>query len=166
MAVKAPRASAINTALVVCSGSRGPADFAVNTLYLLEIPALREGNIIHLASTTLFVAEACSGLRSLMALITIGVMVGYLFSSSRVEWVLIVLSAIPIAILLNAVRVALTGLLTYRWGEQAAAGLLHQTEGMVMFGIAFLLLFGEAQLLSKLWPQRLRWGAAGEGGLA
>ncbi len=81
----------------------------MNVLYLLKIPALREGNIIHLANTQLFVAEACSGLRSLTALITLGVIFAYFFRKSTAERIIIVLSAIPIAILVNAFRVALTG---------------------------------------------------------
>ncbi len=131
-------------------------DFAVNILYLLEIPALREGNIIHLANTQLFVAEACSGLRSLTALITLGVIFAYFFRKSTAERVIIVLSAIPIAILVNAFRVALTGVLTHHLGEEAASGWIHQTEGLFTFGIAFLLLLLEAWLLSLLWPKSWR----------
>ncbi len=131
-------------------------DFAVNALYLLEIPALREGNIIHLANTQLFVADACSGLRSLTALITLGVIFAYFFRKSTAERVIIVLSAIPIALLVNAFRVALTGGLTHYLGQEAASGWIHQTEGLFTFGIAFLLLLLEAWLLSMLWPRSWR----------
>lgn len=131
-------------------------DFAVEALYLLEIPALREGNIIHLANTQLFVAEACSGLRSLTALITLGVIFAYFFRKSMAERVVIVLSAIPIAILVNAFRVALTGGLTHYFGTEVASGWIHQTEGLFTFGIAFLLLLLEAWLLSLLWPRSWR----------
>jgi len=129
------------------------ADLAVNVLYLLQIPALREGNIIHLASAQLFVAEACSGLRSLMALVTLGVVFAYFFRKSLVERLVIVLSAIPIAILVNSFRVALTGILTHRFGEQAAGGVVHATEGLFTFGIAFVLLLAEARLLSLIRPR-------------
>jgi exosortase len=125
---------------------------AVNALQQLGIPALREGNIIHLANAQLFVAEACSGLRSLMALITLGVVFAYFFRKSLVERILIVLSAIPIAILVNAFRVALTGILTHNFGQKAADGVIHTTEGLFTFGIAFLLLLGEAWLLRRFWP--------------
>jgi exosortase len=131
-------------------------DFAVDVLYLLKIPALREGNIIHLANTQLFVAEACSGLRSLTALITLGVIFAYFFRKSTLERIIIVLSAIPIAILVNAFRVALTGGLTHYLGKEAASGWIHQTEGFFTFGIAFLLLLLEAWLLSLLWPDSWR----------
>jgi len=132
------------------------ADWAVNLLYYVRIPALREGNIIHLPNTTLFVAEACSGLRSLMALITLGVVFAYFFRKSWSERIIIVLSAIPIAIVVNAARVAITGVLTYRFGEQAAAGLVHEFQGLTTFGAAFLLLLTEAWLLERLWPQAWR----------
>jgi exosortase len=123
------------------------ADLAVEWLHWLAIPALREGNIIHLASTPLFVAEACSGLRSLMALGTLGVVFAYFFRKNIVERMVIVLSTIPIAILVNAFRVALTGYLTHNLGAKAAQGVIHQTEGLFTFGLAFALLLIEAWLL-------------------
>ena len=98
------------------------ADFAVETLHLLHIPALREGNIIHLADTQLFVAEACAGLRSLMALGALAVVFAYFFRKNPIERVIIVASAIPIAIFVNAFRVALTGYLAHRMGSAAAQG--------------------------------------------
>lgn len=132
------------------------ADTAVNGLHLVGIPALREGNIIHLANSTLFVAQACSGLRSLMALITLGVVFAYFFRRSWGERIVIVASAIPIAILVNSFRVFLTGVLTNTIGEAAAGGWIHQTEGLFTFGIAFVLLLGEASLLERIWPARWR----------
>jgi exosortase len=132
------------------------ADMAVNAVQMLGIPALREGNIIHLANAHLFVAQACSGLRSLMALITLGVVFAYFFRKSLAERAIIVLSAIPIAIVVNAFRVALTGVLTHKFGQQAAEGMIHTTEGLFTFTLAFLLLLGEAWLLQLLWPKRWR----------
>jgi exosortase len=132
------------------------ADFAVETLHLLHIPALREGNIIHLADTQLFVAEACAGLRSLMALGALAVVFAYFFRKNPIERVIIVASAIPIAIFVNAFRVALTGYLAHRMGSAAAQGLIHQTEGVFTFGLAFGLLLVEAWLLSAFWPSSWR----------
>ena len=132
------------------------ADAAAGVLYLLEIPALREGNIIHLATTQLFVEQACSGLRSLMALVTLGVIFAYFFRKTLVERIIIVLSAIPIAILVNAFRVTLTGVLTHHIGQEAASGWIHQTEGMFTFAIAMLILLTEAWILQKIWPRRWR----------
>jgi exosortase len=128
------------------------ADWAVQVLYLLRIPALREGNIIHLPETQLFVADACSGLRSLMALITLAIVFAYFFRRSWAQRIVIVASAIPIAIAVNALRVAATGILTYSFGQKAAEGVIHELQGMITFGGAFLLLLAEAWLLSRIWP--------------
>ena len=129
-------------------------DFAVKALYLLGIPALREGNIIHLANTQLFVAEACSGLRSLTALITLGVTFAYFFRKSFIERAVLVVSTIPIAIGVNAVRVAFTGILSHYYGPEATKGALHQLEGLMTFGLAFVILLIEAWLIQVLWRGR------------
>jgi exosortase len=130
------------------------ADIAVSTLQAFGFAILREGNIIHLPSHQLFVADACSGLRSLMALGTLGVVFAYFFRRDPIERVVIVASTIPIAILVNAFRVGLTTILAYRFGPGMAAGVIHQTEGFFTFALAFVLLMTEAWLLSLLWPDR------------
>lgn len=139
------------------------AGIAVDALHLIGIPALLEGNIIHLANTQLFVAEACSGLRSLMALGTLGVVFAYFFRKNIIERLILVFSTIPIAILVNAFRVGLTGFLTHHYGPDAADGAIHQFEGFVTFALALALLMLEAWLLSVLWPKSWRshtnWGA-------
>jgi exosortase len=131
-------------------------DLAMAPLYWLHVPALREGNIIHLAETQLMVAEACSGLRSVMALGTLGVVFAYFFRKSWGERLLLVASTLPIAILVNSFRVALTGYLTHHFGQAAAEGVIHQTEGFFTFGLAFALLLLEAWLLRLFWPRRWR----------
>jgi exosortase len=126
------------------------ADLAVQALQLFGLPVLREGNIIHLPETQLFVAQACSGLRSLMALGTLGVVFAYFFRKSWMDRLILVASTIPIAVLVNAFRVWLTSLLTLRFGEEMAGGVVHQTEGFFTFGLAFGLLLLEARLLDRL----------------
>jgi len=126
------------------------ADMAVSTLQALSFPLLREGNIIHLPNTQLYVAEACSGLRSLMALGTLGVVFAYFFRKRWLERGIIVASTIPIAVLVNAFRVALTALLTLKFGRDAANGVIHTTEGFFTFGLAFGLLLLESRVLSIL----------------
>jgi exosortase len=127
------------------------AKFAVLSLQQLGIPALVEGNIIHLAHTQLFVHEACSGLRSLMALVTLGVVFAYFFKRG-VLWaqILLVASTIPIAIAVNSFRVALTGYLAHHFGEEAAGGVIHDFQGVITFGMAFFLLLGEGRLIDAL----------------
>lgn len=134
------------------------ANAAVESLHLLGIPALLEGNIIHLAHAELFVAQACSGLRSLMALLTLGVVFAYFLQRGVVNRVIIVLSTIPIAIFVNAVRVALTGFLAHTYGEEAATGIIHDFQGLITFFLAFLVLLVEARLLNLIasasWTRR------------
>jgi exosortase len=124
------------------------AKAAVWSLQELSIPALVEGNIIHLAHAELFVADACSGLRSLMALVTLGVVFAHFFKPG-VLWVQLVLvaSTIPIAIFVNSFRVALTGFLTHHFGEEFATGAIHDFQGIFTFGLAFFMLLGEGRLI-------------------
>lgn len=125
------------------------AGWAVDSLQAFGIPALLEGNIIHLAHTQLFVAEACSGLRSLMALMTLGVVFAQFFRPGQlVQQCILIASTIPIAIVVNAVRVSLTGILAHNFGRETATGFIHDFQGMITFGMAFFMLLALARLLS------------------
>ena len=140
------------------------AQFAVVSLQELGIPALVEGNIIHLAHTELFVHEACSGLRSLMALITLGVVFAHFFKSDSLPIQLfLVASTIPIAIFVNAFRVALTGYLAHHFGEEAAGGPVHDFQGIMTFGMAFFMLLAEGRLIEVLLGLSPRRDDATEG---
>jgi exosortase A len=114
------------------------------------VPVLREGNVIVLSNTTLEVVEACSGIRSLQALLALGAVYGY-FTQKAVwkRWALLFLS-IPIAILANAFRVAGTGFLAQYIGAQAAQGFYHSFAGWIVFAVAFVLLLGTGTLLGRL----------------
>ena len=122
-------------------------------LEAVSIPVLREGNVLILANTTLEVAEACSGIRSLVSLITLAIVFGY-FSDSR-WWVrsLITLSAIPIAVVTNGARVAGTGIAAYHFGQKAAEGFFHEFAGWLVFASAFALLLLMQQLIARVAPQ-------------
>jgi exosortase D (VPLPA-CTERM-specific) len=117
------------------------------------IPVLREGNVLHLANTTLEVAEACSGIRSLVSLITLGLVFGY-FTDARF-WVraTIVLATIPVAVVANAARVAGTGLLASWVGPEAAEGFFHEFSGWIVFVVAFVLIFGLQRLIVRMAPK-------------
>jgi exosortase len=130
------------------------ASAAAETLHWLRIPALIEGNIIHLAHAKLYVEEACSGLRSLMALLTLGVVFAYFFRKNNLERLILVASTIPIAILVNAVRVTLTGILTHNFGENAARGVIHDFQGVITFALAFVVLLLEARAIGWLRRER------------
>jgi len=128
------------------------------TLRTAEIPVLREGNVLILANTKLEVAEACSGIRSLISLLTLGIVFGY-FTDPR-GWVrtLIALSTIPVAIVANAARVAGTGIAAHAFGAAAAEGFFHEFSGMVVFIVAFLMLMAVQQALVRLLPPEASTG--------
>ena len=112
-------------------------EFVLNTS---RIPVLREGNVLILANTTLEVAEACSGIRSLISLLTLGIVFGYFTDSRQTVRTLIALSTIPIAIFANGVRVAGTGIAAHYFGSAAAEGFFHEFSGWLLFLVAFALL--------------------------
>lgn len=99
------------------------------------VPVLRDGNVLELVGMRLEVAEACSGIRSIVALLAFALVIGELACSTTHRWILAA-STLPIAIVANAGRVAVTGLAAHQWGPTAAEGLLHATSGMVVFGVA------------------------------
>jgi exosortase len=110
------------------------------------VPVLRDGNVLELVSMRLEVAEACSGIRSIVSLLTFALVLGEFGGCSRRRKLLLVLSTIPIAIIANATRVAATGLAANFWGPAAAEGFLHSTSGFLVFGgaVAILLLVERA----------------------
>ena len=111
------------------------------------IPVLREGNMLYFAQTQLEVAEACSGLRSMTSFIMLSCLFGYMMKAGWGRRITIFLSAIPLALLANIVRVTGTGILAHFIGGKAAQGFLHEFSGMVVFAFGFLLLLGEYWLL-------------------
>lgn len=125
---------------------------AEQVLFTVGVPILREGNVIHLPHTQLEVAEACSGLRSLLALVTTGVVFAYFFGRGWLQRTVIVFASIPIAILVNALRVTGTGYLAYHYGLEVATGYYHLLEGFVMFGLAFTLLAMIGFLAIRILP--------------
>ena len=116
------------------------------------IPVLREGNVLHLASKTLEVAEACSGIRSLVSLITLGIVYGYFMDSRFWVRALIVFSAIPVAILANGARVAGTGMAAHWIGPEAAEGFFHEFSGWIVFIFAFAMILIIQRVIAKVAP--------------
>lgn len=115
--------------------------FGEVTLQTLHIPVLREGNVITLANTQLEVAEACSGIRSLISLLTLGIVYGYFVHPSPWVRTAIALATIPVAILANGMRVAGTGVAAHYYGPAAAEGFFHTFSGWLVFLVAFAMLF-------------------------
>jgi exosortase len=116
-------------------------------LSVLRIPVLREGNVIVLAHTTLEVAEACSGIRSLVSLLTLGIVYGYFIDPRGLVRVAVALSTVPVAIAANGLRVAGTGIAAQYYGAQAAQGFLHSFSGWMVFVVALAAVFGVRYLL-------------------
>jgi exosortase len=126
-------------------------EFAISSC---DIPVLREGNVLILSNTSLEVAEACSGIRSLVSLISLSLVYGY-FADTR-GWVrtVILLSSIPVAIVANGARVAGTGILAHWWGSSAAEGFFHEFSGWVVFMVAFGMILGIHRLIVRLAPSK------------
>jgi len=118
-------------------------------IQLLSIPAYREGNILYFASAQLEVAEACSGIRSIMAYLMLGTIFAYLIKRDWTKRWILLISTIPLAIFVNMVRVTGTGILAHFFGGQVALGFLHEFSGMAIFIFGFVLLFIEYRLLDR-----------------
>jgi|SRR5581483_2977149 len=119
---------------------------ATGALEVLQIPVVREGNVLQMAEKSLSVVEACSGIRSLLSLTFLALVYGYFFE--RKTWIRVTLffATIPIAIIANASRVTLTGILT-EYKPELAEGFFHSAEGWVIFMVALMALLAFHQLL-------------------
>jgi exosortase len=152
---------------------------AVWSMSVIGIPVLRQGNVIELKPLNSFdtkkleVVEACSGIRSLMTLMTLAVVFAYFthprsddsngprgrfgFLRSYGFWrsTILILSAVPIAILTNASRVSGTGILSHYYGTGVADGFFHTFSGWAIYIVAFLLLFAVGWVLDRFKPSTL-----------
>lgn len=127
---------------------------AAAILPLLGVPIFREGNVISLPRMTLEVAEACSGIRSLMSLVTLAIIYGYLLEKRLwVRWVL-ALASVPIAVAANSVRIIGTGLLVQYWDPNKAEGFFHASWGWIIFVIALAMLYALHRLIDMVWREK------------
>lgn len=108
-------------------------------LSTIGIPNLREGNVLHLPEHTMQVVQACSGLRSIMSLLTLGLLVGYFSLVSNLLRTILFFFAIPIAILVNVVRLLLIVTFLYYYNFDLASGMPHTVLGVLIFCLAILL---------------------------
>ncbi len=116
-------------------------------LQFMGVPSYRAGNIIYLPAYKLEVTEACSGLRSLATLLALGALFGYLTLPGKIRPILLFLSAIPIAIAVNIVRLVFTGVGAYAISPKLAESFLHQLSGILIFILALILMAIFAGLL-------------------
>lgn len=122
---------------------------------MMNIPVHLSGNIIDLGNYTLQVAEACSGLRYLFPFLSLGVMAAYMFRGKLWQRAIIVLSTIPITILMNSFRIAVTAALVQAYGVEHAEGALHFFEGWVVFLFCLIALFGVVAFLARFTKPRV-----------
>lgn len=128
------------------------AKVSTSVLHFADIPVLREGNIIVLPTTTLEVADACSGIRSLISLLALGVVYAYFTQRALWKRVVLVAATIPIAIFTNVFRLVIAGFLAHRFNPDLAEGFFHGISGWLIFIVAFMILFGLGLILTKLAP--------------
>jgi exosortase len=114
---------------------------ASDILPSLGVPTLHEGNVIELPVMKLEVAEACSGIRSLMSLFTLAVFYGYFLERTTKRRVILALASIPIAVTANVARIVGTGLCVQYWDPDKALGFFHEFSGWVMFVVSLACLF-------------------------
>lgn len=134
-------------------------------LKMRDVPVRLTGNVIRIPGNELFVTEACSGLRSLTALLSLAVLLGGVVLRSPVTRVIFVLLAIPIAVVINGVRVFLTGFLVYFVDPALGKGFMHITEGWLLFLVS-LSCMGVLAWLASVTESRLMPDGTAEGALA
>jgi exosortase len=126
---------------------------AAHTLPLFGVPVLREGNIIQLPAMALEVAEACSGIRSLMSLTTLAIIFGYLMEPRTSIRVILAVASVPIAVIANSLRIIGTGLLVQYWDPDKAQGFFHAFSGWLIFVVSLIMLFLLHRALQFFWKK-------------
>jgi len=130
------------------------SDIGVAIIRMFGISVYLEGNVIDLGAMKLQVVEACSGLRYMFPLMTLGLIAAYFYKDSLWKRITVVLSSIPIAILMNSVRIGAIGILVEYWGRAMAEGFLHDFEGWFVFMACTLVLIAEIWLLSRIGGEK------------
>jgi len=136
------------------------SQIGVFVIRLFDISVFLEGNVIDLGGYKLQVADACSGLRYLFPLMTLGFLMAYFFKGALWKRVVLFLSSIPITVLMNSVRIGIIGVTVEHWGIDMAEGFLHEFQGWMVFMVSAALMLGEIILLTHVghepggWRQR------------
>lgn len=123
---------------------------SAEVIQFCSIPVYREGNMLYFVQTQLEVAEACSGIRSIMSLTMLSVLFAHLSGNGWWRKVVLVLAAIPIAMLANILRVSGTGILAHFFGDRVARGFLHEFSGLAVFAFGLGMLFLVFTLLNRI----------------
>jgi exosortase len=123
---------------------------ATSLLLMVGVPVLREGNVINLSALSLEVAEACSGIRSLLSLAALAIIYGYFAEKSVWKRIALAASSIPIAVAANALRITGTGLVAQYWNADKAHGFFHEFSGTLIFLVSVAMLFGLHRLIERI----------------
>lgn len=126
---------------------------ASGVLPVIGVPVLREGNVITLPAMSLEVAEACSGIRSLLSLVALSIIYGYLLEKRNSIRVLLALASVPIAVAANSLRIVGTGLLVQYWDPDKAEGFFHLFSGWLIFVVSMILLLLLHQIFYWIWDR-------------
>lgn len=130
------------------------SQIGVGILRLFGASVFLEGNVIDLGLYKLQVVDACSGLRYLYPLLSIGALISYMYQGKLWQKLVIFFSAIPITILMNSLRISVVGLLVNEWGNEMADGFLHYFEGWIIFMVCLILLLCEIKLFEHFGLKR------------
>ncbi len=152
-----PLPNYINTRLTI-QAKMISSQLGVWMLHLAGMSAYREGNIIDLGFTQLQVVDACSGLRYILPLIIMALLLAYWFKAHIWKRAVLFLSSIPLSILMNSFRIALTGILYSAIGSQAAEGFFHGFSGWLVFMVAVPVFIVEMLVLKKMPPKEVKRG--------
>jgi exosortase D (VPLPA-CTERM-specific) len=129
----------------------------VAVIRMFGVSVFLEGNVIDLGTYKLEVAEACSGLRYLFPLMTMGFIMAHFYKAAFWKRAIVFLSSIPVTILMNSLRIGIIGVMVDRWGQSMAEGFLHDFEGWVMFMASAAVLLLEIIVLSRVGRDRRPW---------
>lgn len=132
------------------------SELGVLLIRAFHIPVFLEGNVIDLGNYKVQVVEACSGLRYLYPLLCISFLTAYLFRAPLWQRAIVFLSAVPITIVMNSLRIGLVAILVNSFGTQMADGAIHFFEGWVIFLLCAAILLGEVALFARLSGTKVR----------
>ncbi len=130
---------------------------SAHILNLIDIPVLREGNLIHLPNYSMQVVVACSGIRSLLSIVALSLLMGYLLFTSNVERALLLSLSVPVAMIGNILRITAAGFIVYRFSPGMAEGFPHTMAGLVTFILSFVLLLGGVFLVRWIERKRMQY---------
>jgi exosortase D (VPLPA-CTERM-specific) len=133
------------------------SELGVWFMRLFDISVYLEGNVIDLGGYKLQVAEACSGLRYLFPLMTMGFLMAYFYKGATWKRGALFVSSIPITLVMNSIRVGTVGLMVERWGIGMAEGFLHEFQGWAVFMVCTGMLLGEIAILNRIGHESGTW---------